>query len=237
MPAPMPTAGYQPPAKRRSGGGISGKTIIWIATAVFGVTALAGLIGVGVWLMPKFFSGYSSPQAAFQASQEAARDRDWKKLFGTLSPESQDSMIAVLLAVTSITGRQDNEIKEMLAKHGVSPDAAGAGADVNPFALLDMSKEKRAELAGKVSNKAAFFADVIEIQDKKMKATGVLASASPAGQMAAQSEGTLENVSINGDDATGTRIVVNGAARSEAKMRFKRVGGRWYIHVGGFPGL
>ncbi|MGI9517915.1 MAG: hypothetical protein ACR2NP_12760 [Pirellulaceae bacterium] len=176
----------------------------------------------------------ATPQDAFSTLQEAGKNKDWPTFLGCLTPQARDKMAGLMVVAGSMMSagppegvsippemqeqatkmeEAANEIKAVFASYGVSDDV------VSSVTMQTMNDESKiAELGSKVSNQAGFIGAITELMEKTMGAGG------PAFGM---EKGTLGEVNIDGDSATGT-ITMDGR---ESPIEFKKINGSWLVEI------
>lgn len=240
--APGFPAPYQTAARPRSGGG--SKTVLKVLViAAIAIIGLAALGGGGWFVYGLVTSGYSTPEAVFAAAVQARRDKDYKKVFSTLTPDSQAQIAGMFVLAGLIGGDREPEFPKALARHGVDIEAVRKKHNLAPgnvLGLLTMNEAKIKELAGEVGDRGAYFADIVQTLEAK-RSGGTFPGAGPI----SFDDGTLpvlKDVVITGDTAVGTQVATIASRPVESKMAFQRVEGRWYLDIGsrlpsrpGFP--
>jgi len=166
---------------------------------------------------PQVSDALQTPEAAFNAFQEAAKKSDWKAVAELLSPESQEAMAAGMIIAGSFIGAFDEqkgeEFQQLLSKHGIDVDP-----EKGPEGMEDASMEEALKaVVGPVKDKPAFVADMIGWLDENADGAGF-------GDIGS---GTLSDVTITDDMATAT-VTVDGEPHP---IEFRRSNGRWLVHM------
>lgn len=154
--------------------------------------------------------GYDSPQAVFAALQQAAETDDFAAAARCLDPQSQEDLAALLALplglVAAFDPEKKQEVEQLFQKHGISLEEDG-----DEFPLK--SAEKR----------VAFMADAVEWMEANEDDAG-----EESGPLKNIGRGTLREVSIEGENATGTVTLPDN---STEEIEFARVDGQWYLHL------
>jgi hypothetical protein len=203
------------------------KVLVIAAIAIIGLAALGG----GGWFVYGLVaSGYSSPEAVFAAAVQARRDKDYQKLFGTLTPDTQSQLSGTLLVAAIVGGEREPAFKEVLARNSVDQATLQTKYNLAPgniLGLMSLNEQKVKEISDTLGNKGAFFADVLKTMEGK-SVGGAFRGASGMNF----DDGTtpeLKNVVITGDTAVGTQSVMIASRQVDSSMAFRRVDGRWYL--------
>jgi hypothetical protein len=180
------------------------------AFALFALTVWA--TGCGKGSTTKF----DTPEAAFNAFQEAAKSEDWQAAARCLTPESQAMMADGLIFAASFAtlGEKEKEksLEELLKKHKIDMDAEPKEpADKDPNAMPSFVAE--------VENKPALIEDLFAWLEKNSSGKG--------GPNFEARE--LGEVKIDGDQATAM-------ADSGDTVEFRRIDGGWLVHLPSGPG-
>jgi hypothetical protein len=218
------------------------------------------IILVVVWLAMR--PGYGSPEEALAAHQQALLETDWHTLIHTYSPESREMLLDRMLEILSWRiDESSSEIEAVLKKHGIaeiierdtSADAAEEGgadaAETAPeeqapidYEELDRKREeRRKELLASVEDKAALYVDLNEaieamveqnLPENPMLAVYTKKPVGEARRLIARADFT--DLEIDGDAAEG-KLSFKPSEEDEitVPVRFKKIGGRWYIHTEG----
>jgi hypothetical protein len=234
-PQPAPQTYGQPyGGAKRSMSGPSGKTLLWIGGGIGGVTVLAVVVVLGVMFLPDLMSGLlgggkSSPEAAFAAFQSAAQAEDYAKIYDILAPKERDRLLARLALITSITSRSDPEAAEVLNKHGINREeilpASGAST---PLATLG-GQEDLAKVETYIASKTSprrLFNDLAVMARRKTSARG---NDRFSDQLL--KNGTLGNVTVTGEQATGSIHFSQNGLNRDGQVRFIRHEGSWYVSI------
>jgi hypothetical protein len=173
--------------------------------------SIAPLVGCG---------GYSSPEEALRGVQDAASDKDWRRVLAAFTSESQDKLVGSTVMAARWLAIGNRDVRQILDSHGFDPNKLeGSGEEENEssglFADLTATPEQYARA---IDSKAAFFADILEWSDRKGYpiAEGLFSLAGAE----------LTDIQIDGGSARGSLSV---SALGGPTIRFKRSFGRWYI--------
>lgn len=173
-------------------------------------------------------SGSKSPEQVFADFKDAADKKDYKRMVGHLTDESQEMMVGGLVFVGGFAAafgdmpggppdakESSKKITDVMKKHGVGEDALKnkpKGDNKDPEAAMK-------ELAALVKDKPGFIADMLAALPKK------------------GSEGfditfkDLKNLKVEGDTATGTVTQVSNGKDKEEPIKFVKKGGVWKIDL------
>lgn len=173
-------------------------------------------------------SGSKTPEQVFADFKDAADKKDYKRMVGHLTDESQDMMVGGLVFVGSFAAgmgempggsadakESSKKIADVLKKHGVGEDALKnkpKGDNKDPEAAMK-------ELAALVKDKPGFIADMLAALPQK---------GSDGFEM---KFGTLKNLKVEGDTATGTVTQVSNGKDKEGPIKFVKKGGAWKIDL------
>jgi hypothetical protein len=170
---------------------------------------------------------YDSPQAVFDAMVAASAKEDWPGMMNCLTDESQDKLTFAVAFMGSLMkqfagfdkdkgAEAAKAIDEAFKKHGMSEaQLAHLGKDMSP----DIQSMRK--VIEPIKDKPGFVADVLGALKKLGNKEGT----------PQQFSGTLTDLKVNGDKATGT--VVRNVAGKETKepVEFKKVGSGWKIEM------
>lgn len=161
----------------------------------------------------------STPQKAAESFRKAAAAKDWKGAFACLTDESKDTLLMVMVLGSGFSTFGDEKkaasLKELMKKHGIDED-----------------KQKKKKLApgqmpfDDVKDKAALMADLSDWMEKNSGENGKKGRKSMAEQMAASE---FSNFKIEGDKATADVSV--GGKKKSRPAEFKKIDGKWYLHM------
>jgi hypothetical protein len=130
-------------------------------------------------------AGFESPEKAFEAFQKAGAANDFPGVVRCLSPESVDAMAQMitfpLAMIAAFEPDKEDEIKKLLAKHGVD---------------LDDESQKESPIE-KVKDKEAFIADIMKWMDEN-------SDEGKEGSLTPLETGTIGEIAIDGDSAHAT---------------------------------
>ncbi|MFO0820622.1 MAG: hypothetical protein U1A77_21925 [Pirellulales bacterium] len=235
-PQPSPQAYGQPygGGAKRSMSGPSGKTLLWIGGGMGAVAVLAVVVVLGVLFLPDLMSGLlgggkSSPEAAFAAFQSAARAEDFAKIYDILAPKERERLLARLVLMASLTSKADAEAAEVLNKHGIKlEEMLPAMGVANPMAMLGM-EDNLAKVESHIASKTSprrLFNDLAVMARRKTSERG-------RDRFSDQllKEGTLGNVTVTGEQATGAIQFSQNGLNRDGQVRFVRHEGSWYVSL------
>jgi hypothetical protein len=183
------------------------------AFALFALTVWA--TGCGKGSSTKF----DTPEAAFNAFQEAAKSEDWQAAARCLTPESQAMMADGLIFAASFATLGDKEkeksLDELLKKHKIDMDAEPKEpADKDPMAMPSFVAD--------VEDKPALIEDLFAWLEKNSSGKG-----GPDFEVK-----KLGEVKIDGDQATA----MAETDRGDKPVEFRRIDGGWLVHLPSGPG-
>ena len=199
--------------KTESGGGSGG------ASGGGGAATTGGGGGTAADTAP----GAATPEEAYKKAADAGAKSDWKTLYGMVSADDQDLFLFGLTfgAAFASMGADDpaaveKEAKDIFAKHKVPEKQEGDNVDMNDETKMRaMLKEKLKD----VPDKGALAGDLIMFMKKHSK----------EGSDFSMFEGTVKDVKIDGDKATGTLSKPDGKSTD---VKFAKKDGRWYLALG-----
>lgn len=162
-------------------------------------------------------AGGESPDSVFAKSMAAAKDKDMKTFASCLTPESQTMfatqfvLMGGMLTAMKEEGKADFEA--ILKKHGLEkPPAEGSSENVEGTMKKAIEGVKdRPQLVSDLAGWMQKYGG----EGSDMKA-----------------DGTLKDVKIEGDKATGTVVTKksDGSDKTEP-VEFHRIDGKWYLHL------
>ena len=158
--------------------------------------------------------GAASPEEVVKALQAASDTEDFAKLVSLIHPEDRPEMAAGMMMAGSMAAAFSDdaeaagkELEAVLSKHGLEDKADGPP----PGAEGDMKAAAKAAFEG--VDLVAFIPDMFTFMGKYMdgKKKGPLAG------------GEMTDLEVEGDTAT--------AKAGDEKVRFGKVGDRWFIRM------
>jgi len=182
--------------------------------------------------------GYDSPQAAFDAMKAASEKKDWKGVCNCMTPDSQDAMAGMMVlsgtvmkamgAFAAMAGGEEAEkakaalekIDQVLKKHGLTEDAMKKMKGKKPEAP-DQQLAVLKELTAPIKDKPAFVAEMIQ----------AFGEMGPGESEMFFHDGTLKDVKISGDTATGTVSETVEGEQKDNPISFKKTGGGWLVEL------
>jgi hypothetical protein len=174
-------------------------------------------------------SGYDSPKAVFDAAKQAASDEDWGKVLDAYTPDSQDRLVGSIAYGAAVLPSE--EAKAVLRRHGIDDSMMPEKPSMTDMAqlqtMVNEMEEKQGELAAKIDDRRAFFAEMIAVLGDAD--SGGAMGAQMAASKKAQANAKLTDVEIIGDTAMGYQeFVINGSPR-KVPVLFTRIDGSWYL--------
>jgi hypothetical protein len=157
-----------------------------------------------------------SPEAVFERVAAAAAKNDWKTVFECIDPEKADHILFGITVDVSVAASRDKtlavEYQAIIRLHGV--------ADVQQGRDMPLSDETRMDpivraMFAKVSNKPRYFAEMVRAYQK-----------GPHEPVGREFTGTLKDLKLNGDTATGTVVEFDG---KNVPIGFVKRGSSWYV--------
>lgn len=178
----------------------------------------------------------ATPQEAFDQLKVAAKDKNWNKFCGCLTPDSINGIAGgmamaggMMKMVASMPMGEDSEKQEAvkkiagqfdstLTKFGVTPEMIG---EVNPMKMGDTNL--LTQLGSKIEKKAEFIGAMMNLMEEMAEVMG------PGAPGAIEfDDATLVDVKIDGDSATGT---INNENGHSGPVKFKKIEGTWLIDL------
>ncbi|MEZ6064493.1 MAG: hypothetical protein R3B90_02020 [Planctomycetaceae bacterium] len=158
----------------------------------------------------------ATPEAAFALFQQAVEQGNWEVAAQRMTVRSQADLAAGMMFVAGFIGALDPDqgaqMQAVLKQHGLDPDSPPQ--ELGDGAVPGSPAEAMTSM---IANRPRFIADVMALLQKSQTEQDQF------GELT----GTLENLTIDGDTATGT--VVNG---SDSKpIEFARVDGNWLVQI------
>jgi hypothetical protein len=176
--------------------------------------------------------GPSSPEAAFAAFRDAGRSKNWRKLYDTVTPESQDQLVGLMALTIQMAALGDEDAKSLAGRHGLSSGSAINPAGPGGFANVMRQMQEQAQNAGNsISNKREFFADAMSLLLRKAEEKGGGSSSSPFDDVG---NAELTDVVITEDRARGKHKVEKNGRELEMPIAFRKVDGSWRVDLGSF---
>jgi DNA-directed RNA polymerase subunit RPC12/RpoP len=221
---PGPTA--RPKTKKRA---ISKSALVSIGIGSIVLFAIVG-IAIATFMFFPFSARYSTPEAVWDAQKKATASKDWKTLYNTFTPESQEQLVGGVALIAQLLATRDEGMTALMKKHGVesatsalNPSSPGGFAQV-----LGQMQEQMKKASNSIKNKQAFFVDVMEyFADKGEEFQNQM-----GGQKAAMIPESLalKDVVIEGDAARGTQTINLMGRSMEMPVAFRKIDGSWLIH-------
>ncbi len=238
--------GAQAPGTSRLVGLLAGQ--LARRAAIVGGSVVGLVVGAVVMFLlvsMLFRGGFSSPEDAFAAHQQAFERKQWKAQFRTYSPESQEQIAGAVASTALAMAESSAEIKEILKKYGIEeveePEMSLDAAPLDYDEFLKKMEERERQMVSGVKNKAAFFNELVsaihsqELED--LPDNPAMRIYVAMGRSEARHDlirGKLTDLEIDGDEAHGYISIRFGTKKVETPIAFKRIKGRWFIHT---PGL
>jgi hypothetical protein len=171
------------------------------------IVALAFTSGCGKSAATKF----DTPEAAFQAFQDATAAEDWQTAANCLTAESQTMMAdGLVLGVSFSTGgdaQKEKDVAALLKKHGIDLDAEPPAAKDGPG---------MPEISASVKDKPALISDLMAWLKKNKDGGGFALQLNKIGK-----------VTIDGDKATA----MVETDRGQRPIAFVRADGGWLVSM------
>lgn len=174
-------------------------------------------------------SKHDSPEAAFEAMQDAAQDDDLETAVEQMTDESQSVMaggMVFALSFAAFNSENEDEIQSLFKEHGLDPDAQ---EDDEAIDGADMETALK-KIVEPIDNKPEFVAAAIALM-KKLDKDGDSSFDFPSG--------TLEDLKIDGDSATAVIVTTDDGDEDREPIEFRKVDGGWLVHIptGAFGGV
>jgi HEAT repeat protein len=179
---------------------------------------LVGAAGYGLYRCCNLPRGYATPEACFAALTEARQKKDFAKCLSCVSPKLQNQQVGWLAYQLQLKAANDPKMRKqvltILEKHDL--------VDVDPMELMQIHDMPRGKGVGyalnlvgsRVIDKAAFLSEADRL-------------ASPEEEPKQDDQKPcLENVTLDGDNATGTVKTKSGAS---TPAYFRRIDRSWVM--------
>lgn len=160
---------------------------------------------------------------AVKAEQEAARESLKKFEEQAMNPVAAAAMTRATASADEDTFSEGDE-----SAHGDLP-SGGMFADIDA---------KQRQYAAAIGDKSAFYTEMVKALDEEFKASlpenavlRMMALDPRNDLLRALAQADLSDVKIDGDKAQGKMTVVLGGERVDAPAMFKRIDGRWLVHL------
>lgn len=174
-------------------------------------------------------NGFESPEAAFTALQQSLSRRDWRTATTCLTPESREVMAAGLLfaggLMAAFGGEEASPITAVMEKHGIELPEPEFSFSVGPPAgdAAEESAEEPEEMP-EIEDPAGFIADMLATLES-MEEVG------PNQKLEQWTSGGLQDLMVEGDEATATIGVKEGEEEEREEIAFRRTAGGWLVHL------
>jgi len=166
---------------------------------------------------------HDSPEAAFDALQEAAQEGDWETAMQQMTEQSQAKMAGGLVfglgMMAAFDPKSKDEVESLLKEHGLDPDAE---EDDEPIHGNDMEAALK-KMTDPIEDKPAFIADAIALMKKLNKKEGGSSFDFPVGK--------LEDLKVDGNSATAVIVVSKKGKEEREPVEFRKVDGGWLVHI------
>lgn len=159
---------------------------------------------------------FDSPQAAFDGLKEAVRSKDPQAISAALTDGAENTMAGTLVFMAGFAALDEEkrpEIETLLQKHGIDTSEDAEKTDLT---------EGFHALAEPIKDKPAFIAEILAWIDENKEDD----SAAPS-----LINGTLQNLKVEGDTATGTLVTSKRGAERKEPIEFRKVDGGWLVHL------
>ena len=173
--------------------------------------------------------GGDSPEAVHQAICDAVPAEDWRKMAGCLSPETRERMAGFLLIMTGFATRNEEHaaaLRELFKRHGIPiPEAPlpvegkEAPEEQSNFVMNAGAGELLKKALASIKDKAAFIAEMVPLINKMH------------GQQISYDTARLADLKIEGNKATAVRVINQDGKERREPVEFRKIDGRWYVHV------
>ncbi|MFC1713780.1 hypothetical protein ACFL6S_08935 [Candidatus Poribacteria bacterium] len=150
--------------------------------------------------------GYASPEEASVAFQEAVKAEDWESVVACLTPESRDMSATILVVMAGFLAMDEQKsetVHAILEKHGLDMEDESAAFDP------DEDTQSPAQV---IKDRDGFIAEMMEIGGEDIEIV----------------VGKLADLEIDEDTATGVWLTDD---EEEESVEFRRIDGRWYVHM------
>jgi hypothetical protein len=166
----------------------------------------------------------ATPEAAFENFKASAAKKDYKSLFNTITPDSQDVLVGGMALNLQVMAMMDPakyaDGKKLLQKHGVK-ELDPTQMQFSATRLLPLMKET----AAGVKDKPACFTEIQEWAEKN-----VPDAKANAGKIADIASSKLSDVKTSGDTATANlKVTQDGKESPPQPIIFKKMGEAWYV--------
>jgi hypothetical protein len=204
-------------------------------------SALLGAVLTAAILLPACNrkKSYDSPQAVFDAASAANAKEDWPAVMNCLTDESQDKLTFAMAAIASFMkgfagldkdhGKEVSQaIDDAMKKHGLTEEhqqKLSKGMFDTKGGSQDIQSIRQA--IAPIKDKPGFVGDIMAAMKKFGNKQG--------DQQPQQFAGTLKDVKIDGDKATGTVVRTVAGKEISQPMEFRKVGGGWKIEISDKP--
>lgn len=178
---------------------------------------------------------YDSPEAVYEAANQAQLAGDWGVVFDSYTPESRDRLVGSIsygAAMLAASGGRD-DVKEVLKKYGIDesmlPEKPSVGDMAQLQAMFKDMEKKQKEFAAKIDDKRGCFVEVITLLGGT-DSEGDPVSAQLAAGRKAQADAKLSEVEMLGNKAKGHQELVMNGKTIQLPVEFRRIDGSWYLH-------
>lgn len=173
-------------------------------------------------------AGFESPEAAFAAAQQAARDSEWRSLVECMTPDGQKFVAGMMMFMAAGGGEEAAPLLPVLEKHGVEVPKLEFSVTVNgdtDSAGSDEESEEASPEEPEIEDLPGFIADMIAA----MEASG-MDSGSGTGP-AEWGNAELTEVTIDGDTASGTLLVPTDNGEQTEPIAFTKTDDGWLLDI------
>jgi len=190
------------------------RPVAWVIPAILLNVVLAGCGGP-----------YATPESSFRIYRDAIARKDWTTSLGCFTPQSQDKILAGLLAGVATASVGNKDAAAVLEKHGIDRrDLVGklmGGALANLGNPREGFEEGVRRCLETIADRHAFVGDGMSWVEKNNRQV--------ADNLVRAAQSQLSDVRVEGDSATGQLSVPMPGG--ETSLRFKRIDGRWLIDL------
>ncbi len=215
---------------------LSRGAIVLIASGVGGLVLIL-IIVVAVFVLASMQSGFASPEEAFAAYQEAVSKKDWKAQFHTMTPPTQEKLMAAIGWMALSRHKNRDEIRAVFDKHGLS-------SFTKPNPQLDFKEptaeeiqQTQSDLLAAIEDQPDFYEDLaaalldaeeqrvgnplLKVQHRKAREAVLRAVASAE----------LKNLAVQGETAEAEMSLTIADITMDLPISFKRVEGGWLLDL------
>lgn len=199
--------------------------LIAVAAVLAAALLMAGCGGKG---------GAATPQAAFEKMQAAAKEKRWKDMYGTMTPQTQERMIGSMIMVPMmIWGMQEAFAGDDAEKKKAAQDKLKAFSDTLKTHGIDLDEKKEGDKPN-VQNPDEMFKELLKnVKDRPALFEFVMKTLDelPDAKSNPMVDGKLEDLKESGDSATATVKTKQDETETSTAIEFKKIDGGWFVHM------